>query len=219
MAEKTHSQGKPVGGHEMLRERTEALRATRPDIAGMGKTDLEALVHEVQGHQIELEIQNEELRLAQLELARSRDRYTFLYDFAPVGYITVNREGQILEANFTAATILGTEHQALLRDNLSNFLAHESQDSWYLHRQAVFSSETQQSCVLTMNSADGTARFVSLESTALGSQPDGRCHIALIDVTERRGVETIVAPRKLNFSVTRRGPWRPMRRLVEENID
>jgi PAS domain S-box-containing protein len=189
MAKKADSQSKAANHHKTLRERAEAMvRSTRPDIAGMEKRDLQALVHELQVHQMELEIQNEELRVAQLELAQSRDRYSYLYDFAPVGYLTVNAEGRILEANLTAATMLGAERQALLRGNLSNFVARNGQDDWYLHRQAVFSSETRQSCELPMQRADDTL-FVRLESMALGNQPDRRCHIALINVTGRKEVE------------------------------
>ena len=188
---KTLRQNDAANGYKIsLRKRAEAmLHATRTDIAGMGKENLQALVHELQVHQMELEIQNEELRLAQVELAHSRDRYSFLYDFAPVGYITVNAEGQILEANLTAATMLGAERRALLRGNLSSFVAREGQDIWYLHRQAVFSSEIKESCELPLHRADGTPRFVRLESIVLENQPDRSCQIALIDVTERKQIE------------------------------
>ncbi len=190
MAKKPHSQSKGASEQETPRER---LRASQADIVGMTKEDAQALVHELQAHHIELELQQEELRRAQLELTRSRDAYRFLYDFAPVGYITVNAQGGILEANLTAATMLGAGQQALLRDNFSKFVARDGQDTWYLHRQAAFSSETQQSCELPIHRADGTPLFVRLESTAFDGEYGLRCHTALIDITERRRTERLLA--------------------------
>ncbi len=91
-----------------LRERAEAASdALRPDIADMPAEEVRRLLHDLQVHQIELEMQNEELRRAQAELGESRDRFSELYDFAPVGYVTFDHDGTVLEANLTLATMLG----------------------------------------------------------------------------------------------------------------
>jgi PAS domain S-box-containing protein len=186
-------QSKTASEHKSFREGAQAkLRAARTGIAEMTKEDAQALAYELEAHRIELELQNEELSRVQLELRRSRDSYSFLYDFAPVGYITVNAQGQILEANLTAATILGADRQALLRRNFSNFVAREGQDSWYLHSKAVFSSESRLSCELPIHRVDGSAPFVRLESVAFESGHGQRCHTALIDVTERRQAEQLL---------------------------
>ncbi|MBC7815747.1 MAG: PAS domain S-box protein, partial [Planctomycetaceae bacterium] len=173
-----------------LRERAEAmLSASRADIAEMTPEDIQVLVHELQVHQMQLEIQNEELREAQVELSESRDRFSDLYEFAPVGYVTLDAAGKILEANLRAATKLGVDRQSLIRRPLSDFVDRDAQNAWYLHRQAVFASDSRQSCELAMHKADGTALVLQLDSIAFGSPPDRRCRTALINITARKQVE------------------------------
>src|SRR5260221_2763508 len=120
------------------RRRTEDfLRATRQDIAHMPIEDVQLLVHELQIYQIELEMQNEELRRTQQELATARDRYNELYDFAPVGYVTLDQAGVIVEANLTATTLLEVERTHLLGVKLSRFVASTDQNTLYRHYQAI----------------------------------------------------------------------------------
>ncbi len=92
-------------------------------------------LHELRVHQIELEMQNEELRRAQVELDAARSRYLDLYDFAPVGYCTVSEQGLILEANLTAASLLGVARSALVQQRLTSFILPEDEDIYYLHRK------------------------------------------------------------------------------------
>ena len=93
----------------------------------------ERLVHEFRVHQVELEAQNEELRRVQEELRASRERYMELYDFAPVGYFTLDRNGAILEANLTGARLLGMERSALLEQRFSHYVAREDRDRFRLY--------------------------------------------------------------------------------------
>src|SRR5215470_8432644 len=152
---KKHKDG--VGRRRPLRKRAEETLRSRSSHRNTAKdVDLRRLVHELEIHQIELKLQNEELRNAQVELAASRDRYTDLYEFAPLAYLTMDKEGKILEGNLMAAEMFGVQLPDLLHSTLTKFITSESQDSWYLHRQAALSNDTKQMCELEIRRADGT---------------------------------------------------------------
>src|ERR1035437_7886549 len=131
-----------AGSGQALRRRAEALAGER---TGEMPENLEVLspeaarrtLHELRVHQIELEMQNEELRRTQADLEVSRARYFDLYDLAPVGYFTLSEQGLILEANLTAAKLFGMARSALVKQPLSRFVLPEDQDIYYLHRKAL----------------------------------------------------------------------------------
>ena len=104
------------------------------------------LIHKLQVHQIELEMQNEELRTAQEDLEQSRSRYADLYDFAPVGYFTFDKNGLILDVNLTGAGQLGMERGLIIKKPFSRFIKKEDQDLFYFHRQQVFKTKARESC-------------------------------------------------------------------------
>ena len=189
--DKEHSTDKQKT-RKALRERAEeAMRTSRADVAAMPAEDIQALVHELQVHQVELEIQNEELREAQAKLAESRDRYADLYEFAPVGYLTLGEHGAILEANLAAAEMLGTDRGALLQAKITSFIASASQDTFYLHQQAVDEDENKQVCELEMQSSEGPPVIVRLESIKhmQAQHAEAFCRTAMIDVTAQRKAE------------------------------
>ncbi len=101
----------------ILRRKAESLISQKQEVFLPQKNspeDMEKLIHELQVHQVELEMQNDEVRKAQEEVEESRSRYMDLYDFAPVGYFTLDNKGVILEANLTGAELLGIERGLLL---------------------------------------------------------------------------------------------------------
>jgi len=112
--------------------------------------EVERLLHELRVHQIELEMQNEELRRAQTELDASRERYFDLYDLAPVGYLTLSEQGLILEANLTAASLLGVARGVLINRRFTNFILPEDEDIYYLHRKQLFATNHPQVCDVRM---------------------------------------------------------------------
>jgi PAS domain-containing protein len=130
-----------------LRKRAEEFLNKHPEaIKEIASVDVKKLVADLHVHQIELEIQNEELRRAQLELEASRDRYSDLYDFAPVGYATVSEKGLILQANLACAAMLGIERGAMIRKPFSRFITKDDQDVFYLHQKKLFETKAKQTC-------------------------------------------------------------------------
>src|SRR5215467_4378449 len=178
-----------MDGRKGLRRRAEETVRTRSSKKRANTLDLRRLVHELEIHQVELQIQNEELRNAQVQLAESRDRYSELYEFAPLAYVTLDRDGRVLESNQMATKMLGLERRDLVHARFTKFVATESQDDWYLHRQAVFSSETTQVCEIRTRSADGSLRSVRVESISAGDGKEWCCRTALVDITERKRAE------------------------------
>lgn len=162
------------------------LRFDYPDISKMPTKDVEALIHELRVHQIELELQNEDLRDAQLELAESRDRFSDLYEFAPIGYLTLDSKGHVIEANLAAAAMLGVERQHLIGIPITRFVSEGFADEWYFHLKAVFAEDSKQVCELAMQTANGDPLAIRIESIA--HEPptleSPRCRTALIDVSE-----------------------------------
>jgi PAS domain S-box-containing protein len=144
------------------------------------------VLHELQVHQIELELQNEELRRSQVELEESRARYFNLYDLAPVGYVSISETGLILEANLTAAGLLGVERSALVRQPFTHFVVPEDQDILYRHRQLLLGTSTSQTCELRLTRTAAAPFWAQLEM-ATAQDVDGApvCRIVISNITER----------------------------------
>jgi PAS domain-containing protein len=120
----------PSGAADHLRRRAEKIARAKAarmqeNLDGLSPEATRRLLHELRVHQVELEIQNEELRRAQEELEASRSRYFDLYDLAPVGYLTLSEQGLILEANLTLVTLLGVTRGALAKQPLARFIVHQ----------------------------------------------------------------------------------------------
>ena len=161
-----------------LRKRAEAGREREPaDVPDMSTDELRTLVHDLQTHRIELEMQNEELRRTQEELVESRDRYSKLYDFAPVGYVTVSDKGMIIEANLTLATMLGVDRGALVGHPLSAFVAREDQDVLYLYRKKVLGSHGRETCQVRMRRPDAGPIWTEMDTTRIEADDGGRFSI------------------------------------------
>ena len=176
---------------QALRQRAEDIfrgqkAALQNDDVPQSVAAMQTTVHELRVHQIELEMQNEELRRAQLELDASRERYFDLYDLAPVAYCTVSEQGQILEANMTAAVLLGTTRSKLVGQRISRYIVKSHQDTYYLHTKRMFTSAQPKAFELQMSKGDGVDFWVSMQ-TAFVRDASGTPvqRMVLHDVTER----------------------------------
>ncbi|WP_370654336.1 ATP-binding protein [Rhodoferax sp.] len=145
------------------------------------------LMHDLQVHQIELQLQNEELRRAQAALEVTRARYFDLYDMAPVGYLTVATNGLILESNLCAANLLGVARSQLVRRPLSRFIVKPQQDTYYHCRRLLLETGQAQSCELQVLHSDGVALWVKLDvSAATGDTDTPVLRLVLSDISERK---------------------------------
>jgi two-component system cell cycle sensor histidine kinase/response regulator CckA len=185
---------RPAQAAELRRRAEEMARGTAvqlPEVLDVrSPEETRQTLHELRVHQIELELQNDELRRAQAELDASRARYFDLYDLAPVGYITVSEQGLILEANLTAAILLGVARGVLVERLISRFILNEDQNIYYLHRKQLFETGEPQAYELRMVKKDGTAFWAHLEAAA-AQDADGALtfRTVLSDITERKRAE------------------------------
>jgi PAS domain S-box-containing protein len=184
-----------TGSGKALRKRAEDV--FREKAAGMAE-DVEALspdevrqtLHELRVHQIEMEMQNEELRRVQAELEASRERYFELYDLAPIGYFTLSEQGLILEANLTAASMLGGARGALVKQPLTRFILSEDRDIYYRHRKLLFETGAPQMCEMRMVKKDAAPFWAQMEA-CLAQNAEGApvCRAVVSDITIRKRVE------------------------------
>jgi PAS domain S-box-containing protein len=149
------------------------------------------LVHELQVHQIELEMQNEELQAALTDLQTSRGHYADLYDFAPVGYLTLDSGGDIQKANFAAARLLGQERSRLVGARLASFVSTESRQAFATALQQAYATQTKQVCMVAICPEQSPPLWIHVEAAVT---PDGSnaCQVVLIDVTLQRQAEQLL---------------------------
>jgi len=152
--------------------------------------DARRMLHDLQVHQVELEMQNEELLRSQAELGAARARYFGLYDLAPVGYCTLDAQGLILEANLTAADLLGLARGALVGQPLERFIAKSEQDNYYLQRRRPHPLRGKQVYEMLMRKSDGNLFWAQLVESESHEQPaDGFRRVVLNDISARKRSE------------------------------
>jgi PAS domain S-box-containing protein len=156
----------------------------------MSYEELEKTFHELYVHKIELQMQNEELYKTHEELYAAKKRYFELYDMAPVGYCTLNSEDLIVEANLTAADMIGVVRTHLYKKAFSNFITKEDQDIYYLFRKKVDISHKRQSCELRMINSEGKIFWVKIvASSEKNSVGDCTQRVVFSDISETKTIE------------------------------
>jgi PAS domain S-box-containing protein len=176
-----------------LRRRAEALLGEDRAQGASGRTegDVQRLVHELQVYQIELEMQNEELRRSRAEVEAGLERYSALYDFAPVGYSTLGRDGAILQLNLAGAGLLGAERARLSGRRFDIFVAEPDRSAFNLFLEKVFTSRAQAECEVALLKEGGGPLHVHITAAA---SPDGQhCRVIIADITARKKIEAELA--------------------------
>ena len=187
-----------------LRARSEAALHTKAGVAAEGPITLSpdathALIHEPQVHEIELTLQNEELRRTQAALDESLANFFDLYDLAPVGYCTVSEDGTILMANLTLANLLEVPHRELVNQPFFRLIHQDDQDQYYLLKKRLLAAPAPGNaeraapsypCDLQLICGDGTLLWVSLMATAtMNSTGETALRVAITDITQRKLAE------------------------------
>jgi PAS domain S-box-containing protein len=190
MNKRSEEAGPPIRFGEFRREHAEEIarekgNSSQKDLGELTPEETRQMLHELQVHQIELEMQNEELRRAQEELDRLRERYFDLYDLAPVGYCTVSEKGLIQEANLTAATLLDVSRSTLVKQPLSRFIHMDDLDIYFGHSSLLFKTGAPQVCELRMVKKDASPFWARLEATSGWDEDGGQmCRVSISDITE-----------------------------------
>lgn len=169
---------------KLRRSAEERLRSKEPLLEPpRTEYELQRIVHELEVHQIELELQNEELNRARTDVEKVLEKYTDLYDFAPVGYTILDHNGTIRNANLTCATFLGVARASLLGQNFGKFLTEQYRSVFSKFLDAVFSSGGKAVCEVALLNKEKLQIILQVE--AMVDISNQECRLALIDITGR----------------------------------
>jgi PAS domain S-box-containing protein len=170
------------------------------NIGALPPEEIKRMLHELRVHQIELEMQNEELRQSQAKLESSQARYFDFYELSPVGYFVLSEKGLILEANLTAASLLGVNRDALAKQPITRFIHNEDQDIFYLPSKQLLESDEQKACDLRMVKQAGESFWVHLEAIAVQDVNIATVYrVSINDITELKHAEEEVQRDKSRF--------------------
>ncbi|MCK9420009.1 MAG: sigma 54-interacting transcriptional regulator [Nitrospirae bacterium] len=176
----------------LRRTAEEKLRTQLERLKKLSTQDIDELVHELGTHQIELEMQNEELRKTRDELESSRNQYAELYDFAPVGYFTLDAHGLIEGVNLTGAHVLGIERGLLLKRPFISFIPEAAdREIFSIHREEVFQKPGNHTCEVRLRKKDGAVFYAQLQSAAneIIDGKTGYIRTTILDISDRRRAE------------------------------
>lgn len=176
-----------------LRQNAEAqLRKRQKTKSPAALNDAQRLLHELQVHQVELEMQNAELLACRETAEATLEKYSDLYEFAPVGYFTLDEQGAIMEANLRGAVLLGVARSRLIRRRLQGFVTPSCQKAFLTFLKNVFSGPGKQSCEVSLLKEDGSAFWADLHAAPADAQNNAEkwCRVVVSDITAiKRGNE------------------------------
>lgn len=175
-------------------------------------SEYKSIVYDLKLHQLELELQNEELRKAQSELENLKARYFDIYDLAPEGYLILSESGRIIESNLTAAKMLGESRQSLLNKQLTSYINKEYQDVYYTYKKRLFNSHAPQECELMMTTHDNTNLWGHMKSSLVNDEGNFSYRMVISDITNRKSIEDQLNQSLNDLMISQRiahlGTWR-----------
>jgi PAS domain S-box-containing protein len=177
---------------QQLRRKAEANlgRVIAKTVPSLAPENVEALVHELRVHQVELQMQCEELRRTQEEVEESRDRYCDLYESAPAAYMTLDRRGTIEQINAAGERLLSAGRTALIGQPFSRYVADEEATTWDTFYREVVRSAGRRSCEVTLTAGQGGAKTVLIDAGVVGiNLAEQSLRLIVIDITERKQAE------------------------------
>ena len=173
---------------ELRREAEKRLQEKKQDITTpVTPEEAYRLMQELEIHQIELEMQNEELQQARSELERSLVEYTDLYDFAPVGYFTLDQHGVILNVNMTGSRMLGVERSRISNQYFERFIVTKCRPAFSVFFNKIIKNQAQETIGIAMQKDRGEELYAHLEATV--SENKRECLVALVDITTQKQAE------------------------------
>lgn len=194
---------------EILRQKAEELLNTLPTprdeqdkllsvpsktSSPLSEINMMKLIHELEVYQVELELQNEELQRAKALADIATNKYTNLYDFAPSGYFTLSKMGDIIDLNLASALMLGKERSKLIDNRFSLFVSSDTRSVFNLFIDKVFESKSPETCEVTLISNDDLPTNVLL--TGIVTENDDQCNITMVDITKRKQAEIMLLEEK-----------------------
>ena len=207
MNEKENADSQLPQASDLRQEAEQRLRNKKAvPLEGMAEVDVRALLHELQVHQIELEMQNDELLHAQTAVQEVSDKYQDLFDFAPVGYFLWDRDGRILEVNLAGARLVGLDRGKVIRKRFGQFVAIEDRPAFADFCNRVLTSDAKQVCE-TKLLVDGQPICVLIEGIATQDRLGQAkvCRAAVVDITaQKRADELAAANRALQSEIAAR---------------
>ncbi|MFO7736547.1 MAG: ATP-binding protein, partial [bacterium] len=186
--EKMNNKNNRLNSINLRRKAEKKLKDRSKENTGVNsEADNLKLIHELEVHQIELEMQNEELALARSEAAASSEKYTELYDFAPIGYFTLSPDGEILELNLSGAKMIGKERSQLKESRVQFFISDDTKSTFNLFLESIFKNTGIETCEITLLNSDNLLIPVYITGTA--PENGEYCLITMTDISERRKME------------------------------
>lgn len=177
------NQDQNLSDSQILRKRAEKQLKGKQKNTNISdkEADAKKLLHELQVHQIELELQNEELRDANDTTEAALKKFTMLYDFAPMGYFTINNDGVICDLNFTGAEMLGDKRFTLENKNFKLFIMQESRSVFNNFFKKVYTTNAKESCKVTLGYDNKPLCIVYIEGVVTGD--DRKCLLSVVDIS------------------------------------